>query len=117
MIRDETITEKIRKMRQYLDSMKASQRITGDSWVLYRYQGTWDTSAGVSKYLVFRTFNTRQKATVKLAQETTFYMYPVGVRSQSGVYFWVLPPYFFNADYIIDSTMPGTVTVENVAPF
>ena len=115
--REETLPAKIKKIRKYLDDMKSHQYITGDSWVLYRYTGTWDTSGGDWKYLVFRTYNTRMRATVKLAQETTFYMYPLGVRSENGVYFWVCPPWFTNMPYTIDSTQPGVVSVETRPPF
>lgn len=117
MIRDESIPERIRRLRGHLESIKSAQLITGDSWVVYKYTGTWDTSAGNVKYLVFRSFNPEIQAVVKLSMEATFYMYPLGVRSQNGVYMWVLPPWFTNQPYIIDSTQPGSVEVVSTPVF
>lgn len=117
MIREETIPEKIKRLKTQMDGIKAAQRMTGDSWVIYRYQGTWDTSAGNPKYLMFRSLNPNMNAVVKMSMETTFYMYPLGVRSQNGVYMWVLPPWFTNQPYIIDSTQPGTIEVSSVPAF
>jgi hypothetical protein len=113
----ESIPEKIKKYKAYIQAMKSAQKISGDSWVLYRYQGTWDTSGGTFRYLVFRTFNTKMQATVKLAEDLGFSIYPIPVRSQNGVYFWLLQPYYTNYGFILNSTMPGTWSVEDSPPF
>lgn len=114
----ESIPQKVRRIKADLASMKSAQKLGGDSWVLYRYKGTWDTSGGTVRYLVFRTFNTRLQATVKLAEDLSFFnTYPLGVRSQNGVYYWFLQPYYSNYDFILDSTMPGTWSVEDIPPF
>lgn len=122
-MREDDIVNQIKEVDTYIRSLKSAQPITGDSWILYNYQGKWTTPANVRRYLVFRCKYPTIPTVVRLEFDNSFYyqLYPVGPRSRDGVHFWVLPTnengFFIDMDYSIHSSQPGTVTVENSPPY
>lgn len=121
---DNRLAIEIKKMETYLREIKTSQKIGADSWILYRYKGVWSVPANTRRFLVFRSRYPTIEGVTRLEFDNafSFQLYPIGARSKNGITFWTLPSTsspdgFSNIPYIISSSQPGTVAVENVAPY
>lgn len=121
-IRDADATWTLSKAEADLRQMKSAQRISGDSWQLYRYTGTFLQAANKRYYIVFRTPN-NLLTTVKLDQELWPYqVYPTGViTNDNSTYYFVIPPtsnpnpaYPFR--YGLTSSQRGVLTIEENPP-
>lgn len=113
----ENIYDKIKKLETWLLQFKSSQKITSDSWVLYKYPVVIkDTDGG--KYLVFKLNNDSNLATVQMFQELSgFEPWPVGLSSNiSSIYFWECPMYMGTRTILITSSQPGTAYISTTPP-
>lgn len=110
--RSESQVEILLRLERNNDAIKTVQPVSGDSLRLYAYSGTINSSSS-RKFLVFRSNNPDLPSIVKLTR--TDATLPIGSIPIGGVYFWRFDN--LNLNFVINSTQPGTVTIENSPPF
>lgn len=120
-INSKNITDDIANARQDINEMKSAQPIKGDSWVPYRYTGSVTIPDSGIRYIVFTQDDTSRPAVVRIDQSLDQTPYAVGWRVQNGVH--CFPAYDFTdgnsktQNYVIYSTMTGSVTTSSSPPF
>lgn len=119
-MRNDDIEHRVKRLRRELDNIKTTQPIGGDSWVPYKYTGTVSIPQGEVRYLIFTQDDINRPAVVRPEAAPQMNMYSIPFIAQNGVHVFYMEnssPFGINKDYLLYSTMKGTITVETSPPF